>query len=415
MARDKSITIETAFNTYALGNILGEGGAGRVFAADDASGRQWAAKILNPKRVTSERRKRFKNEILFSQHTRHPNIVPVVDHGVAPPPVGPAPFYVMPRYTGSLRTLLPRLGDADRRLRCFDQILSGMEAAHLAGVVHRDVKPENVLFDEKTDTLVVADFGVAHFTDEELYTAAETALDTRLANFLYAAPEQRVRGQRVDARADIYALGLLLNELFTGNVPHGTAYRTVAEKFPDYAWVDALVESMLRQQLDQRPESIAHVKRALIAYKQDYVIRQRLDELTNAAVSTTAITDPLADAPPKLVDFEWAKGQLTLVLSHAVNPTWVHALQNMGGFSAVWRKEPEMFTFSGNKAQISAPEHEAQNIIDHFKKWLPRATAKYRELLERERRDAEEQHRVQLRAEQEELERQRRLRESIRL
>lgn len=74
-----------------------------------------------------------------------------------------------------------------------------------------------------------------------------------------------------------------------------------------------------------------------------------------------------------------------------------------------------MFTFSGNKAQISAPEHEAQNIIDHFKKWLPRATAKYRELLERERRDAEEQHRVQLRAEQEELERQRRLRESIRL
>jgi serine/threonine protein kinase len=415
MARDKSITIETAFNTYALGNILGEGGAGCVFAADDASGRQWAAKILDPKRATSERRKRFKNEIFFSEHTRHPNIVPVVDHGVATLPVGPAPFYVMPRYTGSLRELLPRLGDAARRLRYFDQILSGMEAAHLAGVVHRDIKPENVLFDEKTDTLVVADFGVAHFTDEELYTAAETAPDTRLANFLYAAPEQRVRGQRVDARADIYALGLLLNELFTGTVPHGTAYRTVAESFPDYAWLDALVESMLRQQPDHRPASVDVVKRALIAHKQDYVTRQRLDELTKAVVPTTVVTDPLVDAPLTIVDFEWAKGQLTLILSQRVNAKWVQALQNMGGHSAVLGKGPEVFRFSDNKAQISAPEHEVQRIINHFKEWLPRATAKYRELLERERRDAEQQHRVQLRAEQEELERQRRLRESIRL
>ncbi len=415
MARGKTITVATAFSSYTLGSIIGEGGAGRVFAANDTSGREWALKVLDAKRATTERRRRFKNEILFGQHTRHPNIVPIIDHGIAQLQDGLAPFYVMPRYVESLRALIKRSVDAARRLLHFDQILSGLEAAHLAGVVHRDIKPENILFDNKTDNLVLADFGVAHFTDEELYTAAETAPDTRLANFLYAAPEQRIRGQVVDARADIYALGLLLNELFTGTVPHGTAYRTIAESFPDYAWLDALVESMLRQQPDHRPGSIDVVKRALIAHKQDYVIRQRLDELKKAVVPTTAVTDPLADAPPTIVDFEWAKGQLTLILSQRISGHWVQALQNMGSYSSVWGKGPEVFTFSENRARISAAEHEVQDIINHFKDWLPRATAKYREILERERRDAEERQRAQLRAEQEELERQRRMRQAIRL
>jgi serine/threonine protein kinase len=415
MARAKTITIETAFSSYTLGSILGEGGAGRVFVATDVSGRQWALKLLEAKRATTERRKRFKNEILFSQHTNHSNIVPVIDYGIAQLQDGPAPFYVMPRYVGSLRDLIKRPVDPQRRLRYFDQILSGIEAAHLAGVVHRDIKPENILFDDKTDNLVLADFGVAHFTDEELYTAAETAPDTRLANFLYAAPEQRVRGQNVDARADIYALGLLLNELFTGIVPHGTGYRTVAESLPDYAWLDGLVESMLRQQPDHRPASVDVVKRALIAHKQDYVTRQRLDELKKVVVPTTAVMDPLVDAPPTIVDFEWAKGQLTLILSQRVNANWVQALQNMGSYSSLWGKGPERFSFAENRARISAAEHEVQEIINSFKDWLPRATAKYRENLERERRDAEERQRAQLRAEQEELERQRRLRESVRL
>lgn len=415
MARAKTITVETTFSSYTLGDLIGQGGAGRVFVANDASGREWAVKLLDVNRATTERRKRFKNETLFGQHIKHPNIVPIIDHGIAQLQGGATLFYVMPRFVGSFRDVIKRSVDAQRRLLYFDQILSGLEAAHLAGVVHRDLKPENILFDEKTDSLVLADFGVAHFTDEELYTAAETAPDSRLANFLYAAPEQRVRGQVVDARADIYALGLLLNELFTGVVPHGTAYRTIAESVPDYAWLDGLVETMLRQQPSDRPGSVDAVKRALIAQKQDYVTRQRLDELTRTVVPTTAITDPLADSPPTIVDFEWAKGQLTLILSQSVNTEWVQALQKMGSYSSVLGKGPEKFMFAGNRARISAEEHEVQNIINYFKDWLPRATTKYREILERQRRDAEERQRAQLRAEQEELEHQRRLRESIRL
>jgi serine/threonine protein kinase len=416
MASKKPPTIlDTTFNAYTLGPILGQGGAGQVFEASDQSGSTWAIKILDPRRANNERRKRFKNEIVFSERTRHPNIVPVVDHGVVRSADGIAPFYVMPHYTSSLRPVLRSLRDPTQRLRYFDQVLSGIEAAHAAGVVHRDVKPENILYNQPSDTLVVADFGVAHFTDEELYTAVETAPDTRLANFLYAAPEQRVRGLAIDHRADIYALGLILNELFTGNVPHGTDYRTIGAVQPDYAWLDPLVASMIRQEPMRRPESIDAVKRALIAHRQDYVTRQRLEQITNSVVPISAITDALALEPPRLVDFDWVQGRLTLILNRAVNDQWLTALQNMGNFTAVAGKQPHAFRFSGNKAVIQAQEHEIQDIINYFKDWLPRATAKYRQMLENDRRVAEEQQRAALRVEQEELERQQRVKNTIKI
>jgi serine/threonine protein kinase len=415
MSREKITTLETTFGVYTLAEVIGEGGAGRVFAATDEEGHQWAIKLLSASRATRDRRKRFKNEILFSERMKHPNVVAVVDHGVAALTDGPSPFYVMPRYEDSLRAVMSRLPDPIARLRCFEQILSGIEAAHLVGVVHRDIKPENILCGIGATTFVVADFGIAHFTDEELYTAADTAPDTRLANFLYAAPEQRVRGRLVDKRADIYALGLLLNELFTGTVPHGTAYRTIAETSPEYAWLDPIVEAMLRQKPEDRPASIEAIKRSFIAHRQDFVTRQRLDEIQRTVVPIIAVTDPLAETPPQLIDFEWARGQLTLILDRAINPKWVSALHNMGSYSSVWGKGPEMFSFSDRQARIPAQENEIQGIIDHFKIWLPQATATYAQMLQRERREAEEREHAQLRAEQEELERQRRVKASIRV
>lgn len=415
MAKGKLRMVQTAFSTYRLGGVLGEGGAGIVYEATDESDKPWAVKLLDPKRATSERRKRFKNEILFSERTRHPNIVPIVDHGVTVPSEGTAPFYVMPRYAGSLRAAMKSLGDAPRRLRYFDQILSGVEAAHLVGVIHRDIKPENIFMGRGRDGLVVGDFGIAHFTDEELYTAAETRDDRRLANFLYAAPEQRLRGEKVDARADVYAPGLLLNELFTGSVPHGTAYRLIGSMLPEYAWLDALVDTMLRQHSNERPASIEDVKRALIAYKQDYVVCQRLDELQNLVVPTTAVTDPLADAPLRLVDYGWANEKLTLILSGKVNQEWVQAFKTFNYRRAMMGKEPRMFSISGNRASIAAPEHEIQRTIDYLKEWLPLVRDEYRARLEARLRDAEARNRAAALAKQQELERRKRVRDSIRL
>jgi serine/threonine protein kinase len=112
--------------------------------------------------------------------------------------------------------------------------------------------------------LAIADFGVARFAEEELYTLVETGKNTRLANFLYAAPEQRNREADVDQRADIYALGLILNEMFTREIPHGTGYKVIGSVAPQYAYLDDLVTQMLRQSPDDRPASIEVVKRELI-------------------------------------------------------------------------------------------------------------------------------------------------------
>jgi serine/threonine protein kinase len=262
---------------------------------------------------------------------------------------------------------------------------------------------------------LVADFGIAHFTDEELYTAVETAPDTRLANFLYAAPEQKVRGHATDSASDIFALGLILNEMFTGVVPHGTEYRLIGTSAPELAWLDLLVAAMLRQDAKERLRTIESVKRMMLAHREDFVARQRLSEISNTVVATTDLDDPLATAPPRIVDFRWSKGTLTLVLSTVITEKWVWALHNIGSHASVMGAGPEVFRFTDNQAAVNARHTDVQRIIDHFKAWLPVATDAYRGLLLRERLEEEEGVRAALRAEQEELERQRELREQVRL
>lgn len=415
MAKAKHIkAVETAFNRYELLEVIGEGGAGRVWRAVDSAGTTCAIKMLAPERATRERRKRFKNEILFCQRTRHQNIVAVIDHGVSTVDTRSAPFYVMPLLEGSLRGRLAATRDIVKRLAYFDQILSGVEAAHLHGVVHRDLKPENVLFDNSGDCLVVADFGIAHFNDEELYTAVETRSDARLANFQYSAPEQRRRGGATDQRTDIYSLGLMLNEIFTGEVPHGVGYQTVAAVEPEFSWVDDIVAAMIQQNPANRPESIDAVKRQFVARRQDYVVRQRLSQLSQAVVAVGEEDDPLLSDPPRIVDFEWNGGSLTLILSRAVNADWTQALIK-GHREAVLGKGPEVFQINGNRATVAAQHSEVQRLIDYFKSWILPATQIYRDQRARQRQESSEREQARLRREQEELERQRRLREEIRL
>jgi serine/threonine protein kinase len=407
--------VETAFNRYELAQVIGEGGAGRVWRATDSAGAIVAVKMLAPERATSERRKRFKNEILFCQRARHPNIVPVLDHGVAPSEAGTAPFYVMPLLEGSSRRRLGATQDILRRLTYFDQVLSGVEAAHLQGVVHRDLKPENILYDPAHDVLLVADFGIAHFTDEELYTAVDTAPNARLANFQYSAPEQRIRGRATDIRTDLYSLGLMLNEMLTGEVPYGAGFKTVASVLPDFAWIDDVVGQMIQQDPSNRLASVDAVKCAFVARRQDFVTRQRLSQLRDVVVPVGEEDDPLVLDPPRLMDFDWQNGRLTLILSRAVNGDWVQALLNMGGHTAVWGKGPETFAFNGTRASVSADASDVQRIIDYFRGWLPQATEVYRDGRARQRREAAQREQDRLRSEHEELERRRRLRETVRL
>jgi eukaryotic-like serine/threonine-protein kinase len=236
-----------------------------------------------------------------------------------------------------------------------------------------------------------------------------------LANFAYSAPEQRTRGRATDARTDIYALGLILNEIFTGEVPHGTGFKTVTSVTPEYGWIDDVVNEMIQWDPEKRPASIDVVKCQFLARQQDFVTRQRLSEIQRAVIPVGEEDDPLALEPPRLIDADLDRGRLTLTLDRAVNDGWVQAIRNMGGHTALWNKGPETFSFDRDRASVPAGESEVQPIIDYFKQWLPRATQVYREARERQRREAAERERTRLLAEQEELERRQRIRERIRL
>src|SRR5260370_673877 len=349
--------------------------------------------------------KRFKNEVEFCRRNQHQNIITVIADGIVIDGKKRSPFYVMPLYKGSLRTLLATGIPTDKILFYFAQLLDGVEAAHLQRVIHRDLKPENVLFDEAQDRLVIADFGIARFEEEALYTDVETSPNTRLANFQYAAPEQRSRGADVDLRADIYALGLILNEMFTGKVPHGTGYKTIGSVVPDYGYLDEIVSMMLHQTAGERPASIEMVKHQLIGRKQEFVTRQRISQLKQTVVAVTDLDDPLIIDPPRLVSFDYQQETLILYLHHHVTAQWINSLHNMGTYTALMYAGPERFSFAGDTARIPARESDVQQIIDYFKVWLPNANRGYEETVRREKQEAEERQRKQLQKEIEEEER----------
>ncbi len=157
----KPVTFETTFGVYSVDELLGEGGAGRVYGGAGPDGTPVAVKVLAAERASADKRGRFKNEISFLARNKHRNIVTVIDHGVARGGAIEGPFYVMRRYQGSLRHLVQGSISPDDVLLLFSQILDGVEAAHLQNVVHRDLKPENILYDRDSGTLAIADFGIA--------------------------------------------------------------------------------------------------------------------------------------------------------------------------------------------------------------------------------------------------------------
>ena len=397
--------IETAFNRYTLTKVVGNGGAGDVWQATDSANELVAVKILRAAGANTERRKRFQNEITFCQHVKHGNIVEVLDYGVTEQNDVTVPFYVMPFFTGSLRKIIAGKADPKARLRYFDQLLSGIEAAHLRNVTHRDLKPENVLHDDKSDTLLVADFGIAHFMDEEIYTAVDTKDSTRLANFLYAAPEQRVRGRSVSNPADIYSLGLILNELFTGEVPQGLGHKLIGSVLPAFAWLDEVVHEMIQSEPSRRPSTIDAVKQLLDSRSEAHTTRQRLSEIENRVIPVGEEDDPLALKAPRVISAEWDAGRLTLGLDKAVNDQWIqHGLHRMSSYTSVAGVGPARFDFTGKSASVTIDESGAQKTIDYFKDWLPQATEAYRQYRERSRQQAAHDERERLRQEKEALE-----------
>ena len=203
---------------YRLTRPLGVGASAHVFVAEDVSlGRRVAIKVLHPALAGDEGfLRRFRAEAKVVASLRHPNILTVFDWGED----GGSPYLVMELLEGgSLRALLDRgvLLTPEQAASVGSDAARALDYAHRRGLVHRDIKPANLIFDDE-GRVTVADFGLARALAEATWTEPAGAV---VGTARYAAPEQ-VRGEKLDSRADVYALALVLVEATTGTVPFAT-------------------------------------------------------------------------------------------------------------------------------------------------------------------------------------------------
>lgn len=278
--------LQTALGaTYALDGELGGGGMSRVFAATEtAFGRKVVIKVLATELAAGVNVDRFKREIQLAANLQHPHIVPVLTAGE----MDGTPYYTMPFIDGeSLRRRLARgplpVAEAVSVLR---DVARALAYAHEHGVVHRDIKPDNVLLAGGSAT--VADFGIAkalaaakgaHPSQIDAETSALTSLGVSIGTPIYMAPEQAAADPSTDHRADIYSFGCMAYELlagrppFSGLSPHkllaahmGERPKPLSELRPDVPPVLAdIVMQCLAKDPDARPQRAADLARLLDA------------------------------------------------------------------------------------------------------------------------------------------------------
>jgi serine/threonine-protein kinase len=201
---------------YRIEKLLGEGGMGSVYKAHDSElGRTVALKLVRPELAISPQiMQRFKQELLLASRISHKNILRIHDMG----DVNGVKFITMAFVEGSdLSALIEETGGLpfERALKFTKQLCGALEAAHNEGVVHRDLKPQNILIDQ-ADNVHVSDFGLAKSLEPE--ATMMTQVGQILGTPRYMSPEQ-AEGKEVDHRSDLYALGLILYEMFTSEVP----------------------------------------------------------------------------------------------------------------------------------------------------------------------------------------------------
>jgi serine/threonine-protein kinase len=204
------------FGGYAMESLLGRGGMGAVYLATHARlERKVALKVIAPELADDDEfRARFLRESRLAASLDHSNVIPIYDAGE----VDGVLFLAMRYVSGpSLQTLLRARGAAspEETLRVAEQIGGALDAAHAAGLVHRDVKPANILLSESLDHAYLCDFGLAKEASSDGVTQAGAFLGT----VDYCAPEQ-IEGGPVDGRADLYSLGAVLFHCLAGEPPY---------------------------------------------------------------------------------------------------------------------------------------------------------------------------------------------------
>jgi tRNA A-37 threonylcarbamoyl transferase component Bud32 len=265
------MTTPTKIGRYEVKGELGRGGMATVYRAYDPSfEREVAIKVLPAELMHDPQfRDRFRREIKTIASLEHPAIVPVYDVGEE----DGVPYFVMRFMPGGSLTQWIEKGkfSLEDAARIIERLSSALAYAHRNGLIHRDLKPDNILFDNNGDPFI-SDFGVAKITDSGTNMTGSGIIGTPA----YMSPEQ-AQGEPVDARSDIYGLGVIIFQMLSGHQPYeattpmGVAVKHITDPVPDIlkvdpslpAATDTVIRTAMAKDRDQRYPTATELSRAL--------------------------------------------------------------------------------------------------------------------------------------------------------
>lgn len=305
------VQLPSRIGKFEIKGILGEGAFGRVFLGFDAElERQVAIKVPKPEELTADLRDRFLREARATAKIHHPNVCPVYEVGTE----GEVPYMVMYYLAGTTLgahlekcKVLPPLN----AVALTQRLALGMAAAHEKNVIHRDLKPQNILFDPERQLALITDFGLARIGGQSSHgTAAGSVFGTPL----YMSPEQ-ARGEmgEVGPLSDVYSLGVIFYRMLTGDVPfNGSIYEVLLQ----HCEAPPVLPSLARRGLDARLNALclkAMAKKPTERYPSAKAFAEALGDFLHAGSTAWLAADethgtPVPTATPVSPDSDSRRG-----------------------------------------------------------------------------------------------------------
>jgi serine/threonine protein kinase len=378
---------------YRLGEMIGEGGSGRVFKSKhQLLGKTFAVKVLR-KEVLSNNRilKRFHQEVNASSQLTHHGLCQIFDHGLTN---DGAPYLVMEHLEGEdLRHTIGREGPLDPRrvVDLFVEVCDAVAHAHYKGVIHRDLKPSNIIVQEKNglETVKIVDFGVAKLLSEPSNEGV-TQTGEVLGSPLYMSPEQCI-GKSIDARSDIYSLGCCMYECLTGKPPHqgDNPVQTILKQINDPpepfgsalgvpSSLQKIIMTALQKNPDKRYQSAQEMYSDLLRVRENKPPRGPRGALRANCVDT--LKKCRKPAMVAIVALACLSIPVSLLLNNSsfkerLDDSWRHA-------NSTWTREPWAASLQQAKMEASYGNDDLADPL--FQKALQQAKSARRPLLARD-------------------------------